>query len=548
MTPITLLAACILAAAAPSRAFIAPGDPDDSGQGWRPVHLDLEISLIPESGLVGVEGVLTLELQGPPSLGPTVGVGSPMLLRSLDAAGRPRVVLNEPHPVNPDVHLSHVRFAEPFETGAQVKLKFLVENEENNGKVLVDEDIALARWVAGWYPLPRPDEGEGLSESLINAKGKTTLHMPSGWSSVSSGQRIERREMDDEVVEVWELTEPMTRSFSAGPYSVGRLEAGGREFSVYLLSRPVEEAQEQAESLAAAIQAMEDRLGTFPYSKYGIAEVPDDKVFWYASSQPGFIMAESGAFRFGANLPLFAHEAAHAWWGNLIGQEGPGSILCSESMAQYCAVIAIEGVEGPEAATEFLISSRRGYSSAQCARGYFQMAKNGQDMPLSELDGGGWQHNLSDAKGHWVYHMLRRRIGDELFFATLRAMIAKYAHDDLSLDELRGEFIEAAPKSARLERFFSQWMDCPGAPSLTAEWESTDDGQVVLTVSQIQEGEPYDLDLELEVQTSEGPQRHTLELRQRHARLELTVAGEITGVLLDPDQRLLIWKPQYDDR
>ena len=133
-------------------------------------------------------------------------------------------------------------------------------------------------------------------------------------------------------------------------------------------------------------------------------------------------------------------------------------------------------------------------------------------------------------------------------FATLRGVIARYAHQDLSLDELRAAFLEAAPQSARLERFFAQWLDRAGAPSLTAEWESMDDGQVVLTVSQIQEGEPYDLDLEIEVQTSEGSQRHALELREREARLELTVAGEVTGVLLDPDRRLLIWKPQYDKR
>ena len=291
---------------------------------------------------------------------------------------------------------------------------------------------------------------------------------------------------------------------------------------------------------------MEERLGTFPYSNYGIAEILDGKVSWYAASQQGFILAKSEAFRFGANLPLFAHEAAHAWWGNLLGTEGPGSILCSESLAQYGAVLAIESIEGPQAATEFLMSSRRGYSSEQCARGYFRMAKKGQDMPLSKLDGGGWQHTLSDAKGHWVYHMLRRRIGDEVFFATLRGLIARYAHDDLSLDELRAAFLEAAPRSTRLERFFAQWLDRAGAPSLTAEWEATDDGQVVLTVSQVQEGEPYDLDLELDLLTSEGPQRFALELRQRHARLELSVAGEVTGVLLDPDQRLLIWKSQYD--
>ena len=109
------------------------------------------------------------------------------------------------------------------------------------------------------------------------------------------------------------------------------------------MGKEAEEAREQAQSLGDAIGAMEEFFGEFPYPSYAIVEVPDGKVSWYASSHQGFLMAESGAFEFGANLPLFAHEAAHAWWGNLVNQQGIGSILCSESLAQYGAVIAIDG-------------------------------------------------------------------------------------------------------------------------------------------------------------------------------------------------------------
>lgn len=131
-------------------------------------------------------------------------------------------------------------------------------------------------------------------------------------------------------------------------------------------------------------------------------------------------MARTPQFGEDGNLPLFAHEAAHAWWGNRVSTTGPGAQLVSESLAQYGAVLAIGALEGHDAMNEFLRLSRDGYNQLQSAAGYFEMARRGGDRPLSQLSNGRWDHNLSDAKGHWFYHMLRHRIGDERFFAVLR--------------------------------------------------------------------------------------------------------------------------------
>ena len=233
----------------------------------------------------------------------------------------------------------------------------------------------------------------------------------------------------------------------------------------------------------------------------------------------------------------------------MISTTGDGAILCSESLAQYSAVIAIEGVEGEPAATEFLRFSRTGYSSQQCARGYFDLARQRKDKPLSQLESGGWQHTLSDAKGHWVYHMLRRRVGDEVFFDTLRQLIRDFSGKSMSLDDLREAFTRNAPPDVGLKQFFAQWMDQPGAPVLEAELVgASKPGMTDVIIRQLQTGHPYELDVDVAIDTESGTEMHTTKIRDRETRISLAIAGKTTDVRLDPKHRLLIWTPEYGAR
>ncbi len=534
---------------------VARTQEEPTGSVWTLTRMDVDVELNPEEETLNTSGVLTLRCEFECPVGPRLGLNSRDAIFefvSVEGADAASVELNIPHPEHPAWLYAQVALVEPARQGDEVQLRFECSGEGKGNQIRVDPDVATASWTDGWYPFPADDSGRSMSQRM-SATGTTTFRMPVGWTSLSEGRLERRTEEGDEAVEEWTLDVPMARSFAAGPYDVARHRIGDRDVSVYLLTPKEATAERLAEMLALAIEAMEKRFGAFPYPSYGVAEVPDERFEWYAASQQGLIMAVSRSFRGpDGNLPLLAHEAAHAWWGSLVGSRGPGNTVCTETLAQYGAVVALEAVHGVDAATEFLDFSIPGYAPRQSAKGYFEMIARGEDRPLSQLEPGGWQHDLADAKGPWVYRMLRRRVGDDLFFATLRGLIDTYRGRNMSLDELRAAFVEAAGPEAELETFFEQWMDRTGAPELELQWDysSTDRGGLIEgTIRQIQTGEPYHLFLTLGLAGSGSPVggEHVVELRERLTEFSLAVDERVDEVVLDPPHHILMWRPEYEE-
>ncbi len=532
------IAACIAALACTPLAA-------QEGTGWRTTRLDLDLSILPEERLLIVEGVLSLTLDAERSSGPALqmrNIVDEELV--LEAEGRSGV------PVDPAPSgrlVQSFRFDRAFERGAELDVHFAFTTRVERNQLVTAPDIAFASWVEYWYPTPVPADPNDARAR--HAPGTTTFHLPPTWRSVTNGAFVERTEDELEATEVWRCEQAVARSYAAGPYTAEWFEADGRRVGVFLLSPKPTGARDQAETLSRALEAMEARFGPYPYPTYVIAEVPNDRGAFGASSEQGFILCKPGFFLVeGGNVPLFAHEAAHGWWGNLVGTRGTGGILCSESLAQYGAALAIEGMEGADAATEFLRFSREGYIDIQCARGYFALARQGNDMPLSELVGGGWQHNLSDAKGHWVFHMVRGRLGDERFFGALRRAIDEYAGRAMSLDELREIFADADDDPDAMRRFLAQWLDRPGAPVIEAEVERDANG-AQLVVRQVQRGSPYELALEIDLVDAEGGvEARVVDVVERETVVSLAADARWIEARVDPRHRLLVWTSEYGAR
>jgi aminopeptidase N len=418
-----------------------------------------------------------------------------------------------------------------------------------SSQLLVGDSIALASWVENWYPTPVTEDG--YTQTAASAPGVTRFHLPKGWRAVSNGTA---------EADTWTVTQPVARSFATGPFTVARETAGDRVVSMFLLGAAPASAKDQAQTLSRAITAMETRFGPYPYDGYAVAEVPESSVTWAASSEQGFIMARTSMFDApGGNLPLFAHEAAHSWWGNTVNTTGPGSRMGSEALAQYGAVLAIEALEGKAAVRDFLDFSRRGYNPLQCALGYFHIWREGEDIALGELDDGPSDHNLSDSKGMWFYHMTRDRLGDAAFFGALHKLLADFSTRPMRVSDIRAAFLAAAPADSGLAGFLDQWLYRTGVPVLDIDWWSVrrqspsgnvePAGAAELRIRQRQPGEPYALALEVRTTLRDSSTvLDTVQVRGREHTFTLELPRRAIDLKVDPSQRVLMWRPKYGPR
>lgn len=384
-----------------------------------------------------------------------------------------------------------------------------------------------------------------LQTSFSNREsGTLRFQVPAGETVVSNGALQSNLEQQARGEFVFRVNAPSKFGFASGKYTVLR-RAGKVPFTLYLL-RPRENSQTILDGCAKALDFLTSLFGEFPYQQFSLVEV-DFRSAVAGTSEFGFILADDSQFDKGFNLAYWAHEFGHQWWGNLIKgtPKTSGQMMLTEGIAQFGGLLAIEHIEGAEAAAQFRRYGYQGYNKNQSAAGYFQLASAGTEFPLTTYIPKDQKetllmHRLANSKGFILLDMLSRQIGRERFAAILRKFVQQKANQTASWQELQ-KAVEA-DAGQDIHWFFEQWFERTGAPDYQITWKQT--GKRIQGF--ITQPSPfYQATLEIELKGSNRSVIKTIEVNGERTPFNWSASFKVSDVVLDPNYKVLRWTREF---
>lgn len=230
---------------------------------------------------------------------------------------------------------------------------------------------------------------------------------------------------------------------------------------------------------------------------------------------------------------VIIHEIAHQWFGNAVTERDWDEVWLSEGFATYFTLLFIEHAYGRDEFVKGLLDSRRTIVEFYGRRPDYRVVHDGlADMTQVTT-------NMTYQKGAWVLHMLRQRMGDDRFWAGIRAYYARYMNRTTTTAEFRQVMEEHAGQDLR--GFLDQWLYRGQIPQVQGTWRW--DGaakEVIVELRQVQPGPAFALELEVAVEQADGGvSTGKATLGAEPARLRVAAPAAPRDVRLDPSVRAL---------
>ncbi len=229
---------------------------------------------------------------------------------------------------------------------------------------------------------------------------------------------------------------------------------------------------------------------------------------------------------------LISHELCHQWTGDLVTCRSWEHIWLNEGWATYGTTLWMEERDGADGYWDSVLGN------ARVARTDVPGAPEAMCSPVYERAGQTFSRPANPyPKGASILHMLRRMLGDEVFFRGVHAYMARHALGLAETHDFRRAMEEAS--GLGLEWFFDQWCFRPGSPVVKAAL-SYDAASRTLTVraEQVQQVDARTPALRIRipvwVRTAGGDRVVPFEMRDRAATASAVLDGPPVAAWVDP--------------
>ena len=315
------------------------------------------------------------------------------------------------------------------------------------------EELTEGALVAGqpngassWFPC---DDHPSAKASF-----RVQIATESAYLTLANGKLLSRRARAGMTTWTYEQSEPTSTyliTLQVGPYTRRRMAKNGVEIFSVLPDRLRREFDHDFGRQPQMMKLFVKLFGPYPLADGYTVVVTDDDLEIPLEAQGISIFGANHCDGRRGSERLVAHELAHQWFGNSVTAQRWRHIWLHEGFACYA---------------EWLWSDHCGERSADdWARHYHRrLVDSPQDLVLADP---GPQDMFDDRvykRGALALHTLRRRIGDDSFFALLREWTSRYRHASVVTDD----FIALAAQYTEdsLRPLWAAWLYSAEVPPL----------------------------------------------------------------------------------
>ncbi len=352
-----------------------------------------------------------------------------------------------------------------------------------------------------------------------------TSELPKSWKNVTQGKRISDKTINKKHIDTWVCNKAQEEIFLiAAKFHEYSYDMNNGIKAMAFLRTPDEGlANKYLEITEQYANMYESMLGKYPYTKFALVEN-----FWETGyGMPSFTLLGEKIIRFPFILhSSYPHELLHNWWGN--------SVYVDFSKGNWC-----EGITAYMA--DHLMKEQRG-AGEEYRRSTLQKFSNfvneENDFPLNKFISrhDGASEAIGYGKALMMWHMLRRKIGDENFLKTMKLFYENYKFKTASYDNIRKTAEEVT--GIDLKNFFEQWTKRKSAPEIAIKDLTKDmyagKYRVNITIEQKQKDDVFNIDLPINIATKNGIETFVFSMNKKVQNFQITLKNEPLKIAIDP--------------
>jgi hypothetical protein len=424
-----------------------------------------------------------------------------------------------------------VSFDQPLAKGQPVTITFYYDGHLTGQEdspvygikfAAIHPEFAFLLYPARWFPV------SGYSTDRFAAD----LHVavPMGYTVLASGIDSHQTEGDKNIFD-FHFTHPsFPGSLAVVKEAPAKVPSEGVTTALYFRGAESEMAQPYGEETGRMMSYFTGIYGLPPYANLTVIETEADAPNGYAA--PGMIFLSPRAIGKQVASKLLANQISHQWWEELVSATTRNHLWLTNGIATYSELLWAEHSAGA-AAMESAASDVMVDSLTIDTVPIIQSARLEDYSP--EL----WA--LTGSKGSSVLNMLRQVMGDDKFFATLKAYVEKYSWKTGNTDDFRQ--VAEATSGKDLGWFFIEWIESSGTPQFTLKYTILrvgGDKKGFRIMGQIaQDLDTFRMPVTLRIETEGNPETKTVEVVGTSSEFEVDTFGKPKNIVIDPNNRVL---------